>query len=443
MRNIIGKHALLIACVSFATMACGGDDEGEDTKEVSGSIEIFSWWTSGDEVAALNALIDVHEAKYPKTTVTNLAEALADEARPRLQQRMSDGSPPDTFQANAGRDLLKWALFNGTDDSDTKIESLNDMAEANDWNTTFPKPVLDALSYNDKLYGVAPNIHRINSMFYSIPIFEAEGLTAPTTLDELLTVADALKTAGYIPLCIGSEGSWTLQEFVMEDVFPAVAGGDYYMSYWQGNESADSQQMADTLTYMMKLWPYFNTDANSKQWTAGIDHMFNTGAPGEADAPCAMTVMGDWAKGYLQSGSNGHPEWKPGVDFEQIPFPGTVGTFVFTADSFPLPKGAPNGPGARALLETIGSAEGQVAFNLKKGSIPVRTDVDRGAFDATVQKTMDDFADPNGKLVTALSGLLPADKFGTLADQLKDMLATDDPAPVLTVLANDYSSLSQ
>jgi hypothetical protein len=59
--------------------------------------------------------------------------------------------------------------------------------------------------------------------------------------------------------------------------------------------------MAAALDYVIELWPYFNSDASELDWTHGIDHMFNTGAPGDADAPCAMTVMGDWAKGYLQS----------------------------------------------------------------------------------------------------------------------------------------------
>src|SRR5262245_41195519 len=123
MTKLVGTRALLLASFSLATMACGSDDSDGSTGTSSqpvGNVEICSWWTSGDEVAALDALITVHVAKYPQTTVTNLAEELADQARPRLEQRMAEGTPPYTFQANAGRDLLKWALFNGTDDADAK-----------------------------------------------------------------------------------------------------------------------------------------------------------------------------------------------------------------------------------------------------------------------------------------------------------------------------------
>ncbi len=39
-----------------------------------------------------------------------------------------------------------------------------------------------------------------------------------------------------------------------------------------------------------------------------------------------------------------------------------------------LPKGAKNPEGTKCWLKTVGSAEGQKAFNTKKGSIPARTD---------------------------------------------------------------------
>lgn len=48
------------------------------------------------------------------------------------------------------------------------------------------------------------------------------------------------------------------------------------------------------------------------------------------------------------------------------------------ADGFTLAKGARNLAEAVAWLELVGSKEAQEAFNALKGSIPVRTDVDKG-----------------------------------------------------------------
>ena len=65
----------------------------------------------------------------------------------------------------------------------------------------------------------------------------------------------------------------------------------------------------------------------------------------------------------------------------------------FLPDSFTLPVGAPNEEGAKAWLKTVGSADGQEAFNTKKGSIPVRTDADPMAYNEYQQAAMKAFAD--------------------------------------------------
>ncbi|HET9958256.1 MAG TPA: ABC transporter substrate-binding protein [Polyangiaceae bacterium] len=430
MRNShkFAARMLVSIVLPCATFACSGSDDTAVDKQPSGQIEIFSWWVSGGEVDALNAVLDLNQEKYPKTKVKNLTEDLADEARQRLEQRMAQGAPPDTFQANVGADLFKWVLFNGVDDKESKVEPLNAIAEANGWFDVFPKSVTDALSHNGSFYGVPANIHRLNSLFYNTKLFEREGLTPPDTRDELLTVSKALKAKGYVPLCIGSDHWWTLSLLAFENIFPSVAGGDYYLGYWTGKKTPDSAQVNAALDYLEELWPYFNEDANSLDWTTGIDHMF------DSTNPCAMTVMGDWAKGYLEKKG-----WEAGTDFAQIPFPGSRGTFVFTADTFPLPKGAPNRPGAVALLETFASVEGQIAFNRIKGSIPVRTDIDPKEFDSIAQKTMADFT--KDQLVSAMSGLLPQDSFGDLGPALKEMLSSGDREGVLNALANDYAML--
>ncbi len=118
------------------------------------------------------------------------------------------------------------------------------------------------------------------------------------------------------------------------------------MDYWMGKEDPKSTEMRDSIAYFQSLWPYVNADAGELDWTTGIDRMF------DKESPCVMTVMGDWAKGYLTT-----KRLDGGRRVDQAPFPGSNGTFVFTADTFPLPKGAPIAPGAVAVLETVGSVE--------------------------------------------------------------------------------------
>ncbi len=84
----------------------------------------------------------------------------------------------------------------------------------------------------------------------------------------------------------------------------------------------------------------------------------------------AMTVMGDWARVSF----NAHG-LQIDRDYGEWAFPGTASTFVFTSDTFPLPRHAKNKRGAERLLRTIGSVGGQQAMNEAKGSLSARADV--------------------------------------------------------------------
>jgi glucose/mannose transport system substrate-binding protein len=106
-----------------------------------------------------------------------------------------------------------------------------------------------------------------------------------------------------------------------------------------------------------------------------------------ADGKAAFISLGDWTVAELVS-----LRLKAGQDFGWACFPGTDHVFVVIADGFTLAKGAPHPIEAVAWLKSVGSKEAQIAFNELKGSIPVRTDVDKSNFDPYHQWAMADFA---------------------------------------------------
>jgi glucose/mannose transport system substrate-binding protein len=70
---------------------------------------------------------------------------------------------------------------------------------------------------------------------------------------------------------------------------------------------------------------------------------------------------------------------------------GTKDVFMVLSDSFGLPKGAPHRENAINWLRVLGSKEAQEKFNIIKGSIPARTDVDPTKFDAYQRSAIEDF----------------------------------------------------
>lgn len=110
-RDFLKVSALGVASAALLG-ACGGTTGG------SGKLEIFSWWTSGGEVEALNALYKVFSTKYPKIEVVNSAISSAGSSssggdmKAVLQTRMMGGDPPESFQVHLGGELQDPYLVN-------------------------------------------------------------------------------------------------------------------------------------------------------------------------------------------------------------------------------------------------------------------------------------------------------------------------------------------
>src|SRR6202521_2315817 len=71
-------------------------------------LEVFSWWTSGGEAAALDALFATYKKQYPGVEIINatVAGGGGSAARPVLQTRLAGGNPPDTWQSHPGWEML-------------------------------------------------------------------------------------------------------------------------------------------------------------------------------------------------------------------------------------------------------------------------------------------------------------------------------------------------
>ena len=78
-------------------------------------------------------------------------------------------------------------------------------------------------------------------------------------------------------------------------------------------------------------------------------------------------------------------------DETTVPAPDSADTFIFTTDTFVLPKGAKNRAGAISLLREWGSAAGQSVFYPLKGTIATRSDVDMSRYGSITRATMADF----------------------------------------------------
>jgi glucose/mannose transport system substrate-binding protein len=370
------------ALVGLALAACGGgsgdSDTGSDNAE-SGSggaseVEVFTWWAAGSEKAGLDALVGVFNEQHPDTEFINgaVAGGAGSAAKDLLQSRLQAQDPPDTFQAHAGAELQDYI-------DAAQIEDVSDLYDEFGLTDVFPSDLVDRLKSEDgAIYSIPSNIHRANVVWANPAVLEANGIDPAAQyadLDAWMADLEKLKAAGVTPLSVAT--TWT-QVHLLETVLLADLGAESYNGLWDGSTDWEGAEVTGALEDFEKLMTYTNTDRDGLDWPEATQMVI--------DGNAAFNVMGDWAVAAFEEQGK-----KLGTDFTAFPVPGTDGTFDFLADSFTLPVGAPHPDGAKAWLETVGSLEGQVAFNKAKGSIPARTDADASEFSEYQQTAIESF----------------------------------------------------
>ena len=451
MLCLLGRRAwygsAAITALAMAAVACGSDDGAVDDSP-SGTVEIFSWWTADGEKQALADVLAIHKQKYPNVTVDNLTERFRDAARDTLATKFLNGNPPDTFQANIGEDLMNWVKVNGADAADANVGPIDGyvsramfgplIAPDASARSIDPYPLIEQITFDGALYAVPMGIHRINSLFFNIKLFEDLGIPVPT---EGMTLAGFNDLCAKIrevrpdiaPLAVGDLHHWTVQELTFEIVLPAIAGADYYEEFWRGHRNATDPQIKETLDEVLLLSQYFNDGWYDIDWPAALALVKNKQA--------AMAAIGDWAKGYFEVNA-----MVADTDFGVIQFPGEPRIFVYTSDSFPLPiKDTPTHTLGAQLLQTFASTESQIAFSHRKGSIPARSDIILSdhpeSFDPMHLRTYQAYKDARRTL--AVTGLLPGGLMTNLGKTVKASYQAGTTEVLQTYLNETYSSLQQ
>ena len=127
-----------------------------------------------------------------------------------------------------------------------------------------------------------------------------------------------------------------------------------------------------------------------------------------------VQVMGDWAKGEFTLANQ-----VAGRDYGCIPGFGANSPYIIQGDVFVFPK-TRNRDAIKAqqtLASVITAPATQVAFSNKKGSIPIRTDVDASKLDLCAQQGLAIMKDKNRQIGNGEVYMTP-DQNGALADIL-------------------------
>ncbi len=330
-------------------------------------LEVTHWWTSGGEAAAVAEFAKAFDASGNKWVDGAIAGG-GGTARPIMISRITGGDPMGATQFNHGQQALELVEAG-------LMLDLTELAEKEGWkDIVYPSSLLDSCTVDGRIYCVPVNIHSPEWLWLSNKAYEEAGIPVPTNWAEFVESAPALEKAGKIPLALGNQpwqsnlafgalqiaiGGLDLWKKVnLENDMDAAAGPEMAKVF---QAAADARKLAEKSTV--------------QDWNQATNLVITGQAGGQ--------LMGDWAQGEFQVANQ-----VAGTDYTCLPGLG-VNEYISTGgDAFYFPKlDDPEKTEAQlALASLMLSKEVQVAFNLKKGSLPIRGDVDLEAANDCMKK---------------------------------------------------------
>ena len=397
MRYRVSRAALAAGAAFFAIASASATD-----------LEVTHWWTSGGEAAAVAEFAKAFDATGNKWVDGAIAGS-GDTARPIMISRITGGDPMAATQFNHGRqaqELVEAGL----------MRDLTDLATKENWaGLVNPPTLLENCTLDGKIYCVPVNIHSWQWLWLSNKAFADAGVPVPTTWDEFVAAAPALEKAGKVPLAMGKQ-SWQ-QSGAFNVLMAAVVGPEIFLQVYKdknaevaaGPEIAKVFKAADDARKMAEK-------ADVQSWNEATSLVINGQAGGQ--------IMGDWAQGEFQVAGQ-----VAGKDYTCLPGLGLHAVIATGGDAFYFPL--VDNPEVSAAQETLAhvmmSPEAQVAFNLKKGSLPVRGDVNLEAANDCMKKGLEILA--AGKTMQWTDELITPDT----AQQMNDLMAEFFSTPTITV----------
>ena len=339
-------------------------------------LEVTHWWTSGGEAAAVAELAKAFDASGD-TWIDGAIAGGGDTARPIMISRITGGDPMGATQFNHGQQALELVEAG-------LMLDLTDVAEAEGWkDKVYPPSLLDSCTVDGRIYCAPVNIHSPEWLWLSNKVYEEIGIPVPQNWNEFVATAPQVEAAGKIPLALGGQ-PWQ-SNLAFGALTVAVAGLDIWkqVNIEKNMDVAAGAEMAAVFTAAADARK-LAAKSTVQDWNQATNLVITDQAAGQ--------IMGDWAQGEFQVAGE-----VAGTDYTCLPGLGLNAYLSTGGDAFYFPKlDDPEKEAAqKRLAALLVSPEVQVAFNLKKGSLPIRGDVDLAAANDCMKKGLEILAGGN------------------------------------------------
>ncbi len=360
--------------------------------------EVVHWWTSKGESAAVQELAKAYRQAGGSWVDTAIAGG--DNARNTAITRMLGGKPPTVAQFNATQQFHEVV-------DEGLLADIDAVAKAQNWDTLLPEPLRAFIKRNGKYYAAPVNIHNPSWFWYSKAVLAKAGVAAePANMTEFFAAMDKIKASGAIPLALGGQ-NWQ-EAILFNTVLHASGGADLYRSFYgqTDGKAALSPEFKRVLSEFKRLKDYVDKGSPNRDWNVAAGLIISNRA--------GFQIIGDYVKGEFLAANK-----VAGQDYGCFPGFGPSAPYMIDGDVFVFPKSRDPAvtQAQRLFANVVTSRETQVAFNLKKGSIPIRADVDMTGADICTQLGLAALKDPSRHLPSP-EQLSSAEKNAAIGDAI-------------------------
>jgi multiple sugar transport system substrate-binding protein len=339
LRGALGAGALLGGSTILG--ACGGDPApaGSGGGAAAGPVKfgMNEAKGSGPAYERLQAMADAYAKKTGAQVSANAVDhnTFQESINTYLQ-----GTPDDVFTWFAGYRMAQFAE-NGliTDISD--VWPIEGLSEAFKKSATAP---------DGKQYFV-PVQYYPWAVFYQKSVFEKNGWTEPTTMDEMDALMKDMQGKKITPLAFAAKDAWAPMG-TFDILNMRLNGYDFHMQLTKGEQKWDSPEVKQVFETWKTLLPYHQENSLGRTWQEAATSM----TKGE----CGMYLLGTFVVDGVPT------EAQADLDFFTFPtLDPAIGNDALDApiDGFCVAAGAENEDAAKPFAAWLGTAEAADAAN--------------------------------------------------------------------------------
>ncbi|CAN0558723.1 unnamed protein product, partial [Laminaria digitata] len=207
------------------------------TGAVGQEVTLRVWDSFTEQSEGMDAMVAAFEAAHPNIKIDRDVQAM-ESLRAVMQTALNSGTGPDVLYYDTGPG------YGGTLARNGLLLPLDDLYASGALDAVYPW-TRERVTFDGVTYGIGNEVEFVG-VYYNRDMFADLGLEAPTTYEEFLAVAQALKQNGVFPVAFGDAPGWpafhTFSAFTN-----ARVPQDELMSMIEGEASWNDPRVVDAI----------------------------------------------------------------------------------------------------------------------------------------------------------------------------------------------------